>query len=81
MPAIAAKPYEYALPSETKVALVIIDMQRDFLEHGGFGEALGNDVTQLQSIVPTVKKLLETWRSRLYGQDFNCRRRREQYHS
>jgi nicotinamidase-related amidase len=63
MPAIAAKPYEYALPSETKVALVIIDMQRDFLEHGGFGEALGNDVTQLQSIVPTVKKLLETWRS------------------
>ncbi|MFN6066030.1 MAG: cysteine hydrolase family protein, partial [Pseudanabaena sp.] len=39
------------------------DMQRDFLEHGGFGEALGNDVTQLQSIIPTVKKLLETFRS------------------
>jgi hypothetical protein len=57
MPAISAQPYEYELPTDSKVALVIIDMQRDFLEHGGFGEALGNDVTQLQSIVPTVKKL------------------------
>ena len=63
MTAIAAQPYEYALPETSKVALVIIDMQRDFLELGGFGDALGNDVTQLQSIVPTVKKLLETFRS------------------
>ena len=63
MPAIAAQPYEYELPTDSKVALVIIDMQRDFLEHGGFGDALGNDVTQLQSIVPTVKSLLETFRS------------------
>ena len=63
MPAIAAQPYDYELPTESKIALVIIDMQRDFLEHGGFGDALGNDVTQLQSIVPTVKSLLETFRS------------------
>ncbi|MCA6574490.1 MAG: cysteine hydrolase family protein [Pseudanabaena sp.] len=63
MSAIAAQPYDYELPLDSKVALVIIDMQRDFLEHGGFGEALGNDVTQLQSIIPTVKKLLETFRS------------------
>ncbi|WP_055074446.1 cysteine hydrolase family protein [Pseudanabaena sp. 'Roaring Creek'] len=63
MSAIAANPYEYELPSEGKIALVIIDMQRDFLEHGGFGDALGNDVMQLQSIVPTLKKLLETFRS------------------
>lgn len=63
MSAIAAQPYEYTLPETSKVALVIIDMQRDFLEHGGFGDALGNDVTQLQSIVPTVKRLLETFRS------------------
>jgi nicotinamidase-related amidase len=41
---------------------VIIDMQRDFLEPGGFGAILGNDVQQLQSIVPTVQKLLQAFR-------------------
>jgi biuret amidohydrolase len=39
-------------------ALVIIDMQRDFIEPGGFGESLGNDVSLLAEIVPTVASLL-----------------------
>jgi len=45
-----AEPYEYGfdLPS---TALVVIDMQRDFVEPGGFGEALGNDVTPLQAVI------------------------------
>ena len=52
-----------ALPSPfvfdaSKVALVIIDMQRDFIEPGGFGESLGNDVSLLAGIVPTVAELL-----------------------
>jgi nicotinamidase-related amidase len=63
MKIISAQPYDYKIPDDGKVALVIIDMQRDFLEFGGFGEALGNDVKLLQAIVPTVKKLLDTWRS------------------
>lgn len=63
MIAISAQPYEYELPEDLQhCALVIIDMQRDFIELGGFGEALGNDVTRLQAIIPTVKQLLEKFR-------------------
>lgn len=63
MNTIAAQPYPYPLPRDRhSLALVIIDMQRDFLEPGGFGDALGNDVTQLQAIVPTVQKLLTAFR-------------------
>src|SRR5271155_2846697 len=42
----------------SKSALVIIDMQRDFLEPGGFGEALGNDVALLQAAVAPCKAVL-----------------------
>ncbi len=63
MPTIAAQPYDYAFdPAHT--ALVIIDMQRDFLEPGGFGAALGNDVSRLAPAIPVVERLLRAFRDR-----------------
>ncbi|KZD20834.1 cysteine hydrolase family protein [Tardiphaga robiniae] len=43
-------------------ALVIIDMQRDFMEPGGFGETLGNDVSQLASAVAPIAAVLKAAR-------------------
>ncbi len=57
MRTVAARPYPYNFdPAHT--AVVLIDMQRDFLEPGGFGALLGNDVTPLQRIVPACQQLL-----------------------
>lgn len=47
-----------------KTAAVIIDMQRDFLEPGGFGEALGNDVSQLRASIAPCGRLLSGLRQR-----------------
>jgi nicotinamidase-related amidase len=63
MPTIAARPYEYDF-DPARTALVIIDMQRDFLEPGGFGAALGNDVSLLAPVVPVVGRLLSAFRER-----------------
>ncbi len=61
MPTIQARPYDYTFDRK-HVALVIIDMQRDFIEPGGFGAALGNDVSLLAPIIPTVAGLLGAFR-------------------
>ena len=45
-------------------ALILIDMQRDFVEPGGFGETLGNDVSILQTVVPPLKTVLADARER-----------------
>jgi biuret amidohydrolase len=47
-----------------RTLLVIIDMQRDFLEPGGFGEMLGNDVSQLRRTIDPNRALLAAWRER-----------------
>lgn len=59
---VDAAPFAYNLPPE-RTALIVIDMQRDFVEPGGFGETLGNDVSRLQAIVPTVSDLIALFRS------------------
>jgi nicotinamidase-related amidase len=61
--AIDAEPYPFEfLPVEC--ALLVIDMQRDFLEAGGFGEMLGNDVSQLRRTIEPNRKLLAAWRGK-----------------
>ena len=58
MRAVGAQPYPYTF-DVASTALIVIDMQRDFIERGGFGEALGNDVSRLAAIVPTVRTLVQ----------------------
>lgn len=58
---VPAQPYPYPLdPAHT--ALVVIDMQRDFIEKGGFGDSLGNDVARLEAIIPTTAALIALFR-------------------
>jgi biuret amidohydrolase len=52
-------PFEFSMAS---TALVLIDMQKDFIEPGGFGETLGNDVSRLSAIIPACVKVLAYWR-------------------
>ena len=57
-----ALPFPYDFDPKT-TALVLIDMQRDFIEPGGFGETLGNDVSLLEAIVPATQRVLAAWRT------------------
>jgi nicotinamidase-related amidase len=60
---VPARPYPFELdPDHT--ALVVIDMQRDFIEKGGFGDSLGNDVARLEAIIPATARLITLFRSR-----------------
>lgn len=61
MISVPSRPYPYDLdPAHT--ALVVIDMQRDFIERGGFGDSLGNDVARLEAIIPTTAALIALFR-------------------
>ena len=58
---IEAEPYPITLDAH-RSALLIIDMQRDFLEPGGFGAMLGNDVSELRRTIEPSRRLLAAWR-------------------
>jgi nicotinamidase-related amidase len=58
---ISADPYAFRFHPE-RTSLLVIDMQRDFLEPGGFGAALGNDVALLRSAIAPTRALLATAR-------------------
>lgn len=58
---IKAQPFAFPAKPD-QIALIVIDMQRDFAEPGGFGESLGNDVSRITKIVPDVKRLIEGFR-------------------
>ncbi len=61
MPTIDAKPFPYEFGFD-HVALVCIDMQRDFCQPGGFAESLGDDITKLQPCISVIAKLQEAFR-------------------
>ena len=63
MVSVTARPYDFKL-QPGKTALVVIDMQRDFIEPGGFGDALGNDVSRLSAIIPDTAALIALFRER-----------------
>ncbi|ROO88296.1 nicotinamidase-related amidase [Actinocorallia herbida] len=59
---VEAEPYAYRFDLAT-TALLIIDMQRDFVEPGGFGETLGNDVAMLRRVIPPLREVLDAART------------------
>ena len=57
-----AEPYPFAVPPEGRVALLMIDWQRDFLDVGGFGHSLGNKVAPLRAALPAAAAVLHAAR-------------------
>lgn len=60
---VFAQPFPYSFTGD-RVALLLIDFQRDFVEPGGFGESLGNDVSTLRSAIEPTGRVLAAFRDR-----------------
>ena len=52
-----AEPFKFTFDPLT-TALMVIDMQRDFIDPDGFGAALGNDIRPLRAIIPPTARLI-----------------------
>lgn len=60
---VPARPWPFEF-DPASVALLCIDFQRDFMEPGGFGESLGNDVSTLRSAIEPTRAVLAAFRER-----------------
>jgi nicotinamidase-related amidase len=63
---LASQPYDFPVEGDfdpRRAALVVIDMQRDFCEAGGYMAARGGDVAPAQALVPRIAALLEAARA------------------
>ena len=60
---VPAEPYDFTFDPE-RTALLVIDMQRDFVYPGGFGEALGNDTSFLLAAVAPTQRVLAAAREK-----------------
>ena len=61
MKTLDAQPFSFKFDLKS-TALIMIDMQRDFIEPGGFGEMLGNNVSLLRSAIAPCKAVLDAAR-------------------
>ncbi len=59
----SALPYAFQCDPAT-TALLLIDFQRDFVEPGGFGESLGNDVSMLRAALGPARAVLDAARAK-----------------
>lgn len=60
---IPAQPYAFTF-DPSKTALVIIDMQRDFLLKGGFGDLQSaSQLAAVQHVIPTILSVLQAFRN------------------
>ena len=61
MPILKAKPFDYQVDID-HIALLCIDMQRDFCLPGGFAESLGNNLANIQPCIPVIADLQAAFR-------------------
>ena len=61
MSMIDAKPFPFTVDFD-HIALLCIDMQRDFCLPGGFAESLGNDIRNIQPCIPVIARLQAAFR-------------------
>jgi nicotinamidase-related amidase len=63
MPTIRAQPYDYDF-DPSGLVLFAIDMQRDYLEQGGYGSSLGLDPGPSRAIIPIMRALIDIFREK-----------------
>lgn len=58
---VKSEPYDFEFEPQA-TALMVIDMQNDFVNSGGFGKLLGNDISLLRRAIGPIKNILSAVR-------------------